>query len=176
MSSLKNIELNAQEASSYDCFKEIDLLKIKDKLADILSHLRDNGSFKEYTQHDISHIDGMLKILEYLIPDKTKKIMHPADWMMLVLSVYFHDYGMLVTQDEVSNRNLDEAFLEYKETYSGMDNNTMTEDELYENYVRIHHADRIYDWLNIIAKEEECPTRYEAAIELLKGMLGESVN
>lgn len=172
MSSLKNIELNAQEASSYDCFKEIDLLKIKDKLADILSHLRDNGSFKEYTQHDISHIDGMLKILEYLIPDKTKKIMHPADWMMLVLSVYFHDYGMLVTQDEVSNRNLDEAFLEYKETYSGMDNNTMTEDELYENYVRIHHADRIYDWLNIIAKEEECPTRYEAAIELLKGMLG----
>lgn len=40
MSSLKNIELNAQEASSYDCFKEIDLLKIKDKLADILSHLR----------------------------------------------------------------------------------------------------------------------------------------
>lgn len=44
----------------------------------------------------------------------------------------------------------------------------MTEDELYENYVRIHHADRIYDWLNIIAKEEECPTRYEAAIELLK--------
>ena len=33
MSSLKNIELNAQEASSYDCFKEIDLLKIKDKLA-----------------------------------------------------------------------------------------------------------------------------------------------
>ena len=172
MSSLKNIELNAQEASSYDCFKEIDLLKIKDKLADILSHLRDNGSFKEYTQHDISHIDGMLKILEYLIPDKTKKIMHPADWMMLVLSVYFHDYGMLVTQDEVSNRNLDEAFLEYKETYSGMDNNTMTEDELYENYVRIHHADRIYDWLNIIAKEEECPTRYEATIELLKGMLG----
>ena len=63
MSSLKNIELNAQEASSYDCFKEIDLLKIKDRLADVLSHLRDNGSFKEYTQHDISHIDGMLKIL-----------------------------------------------------------------------------------------------------------------
>lgn len=172
MSSLANIELYAQEASSYDCFKEIDLLKIKDRLADILSHLRDNGSFKEYTQHDISHIDGMLKILEYLIPDKTKKIMHPADWMMLVLSVYFHDYGMLVTQDEISNRNLDEAFLEYKETYYGMDNNSITEDELYENYVRIHHADRIYDWLNIIAKEEECPAQYEAAVELLKGMLG----
>ena len=43
MSSLKNIELNAQEASSYDCFKEIDLLKIKDKENNASGRLDDVG-------------------------------------------------------------------------------------------------------------------------------------
>ena len=169
---LKNIEKKAQKAVSYECFKGVNFLNIKDKLADVLSHLRDNGFFKEYTQHDISHVDGMLDILRYLIPIETEEIMTPADWMMLVLSVYFHDYGMLVTQDESSNKMSDDSFLEFKKQNEKTDKYEVSDDELYQQFVRIHHGDRIYDWLNIIANNDPCPSKYKVAVNLLREMLG----
>ncbi|WP_427501530.1 HD domain-containing protein [Methylomonas sp. MED-D] len=39
----------------------------------------------------------MLKNLDWIIPEQTKKVMSDADWLMIVLAVYFHDMGMLVT-------------------------------------------------------------------------------
>lgn len=37
--------------------------------------------------------------------------MTPTDWMMLVLSFYLHDFGMLVTEDEISNKDNNKDFL-----------------------------------------------------------------
>ena len=56
----------------------------------------------------------MLSLLDDIIPQHTKDIMTPADWMMVVLSFYFHDFGMLVTEDEISKRDSDNDFLNYK--------------------------------------------------------------
>ena len=41
--------------------------------------------------HSIAHIDEMLKIVEWLIPETTKEKMTYAEWLMLTLAIYFHD-------------------------------------------------------------------------------------
>ena len=41
--------------------------------------------FSEYTKHDISHVDGMLNLLDFIIPDKVQEVMTPTDWMMIVV-------------------------------------------------------------------------------------------
>lgn len=71
----------------------------------MLAHIGDGGLFDEYTKHDISHIDKMLESLDFIIPESTQKIMTGADWMLIVISTYFHDLGMLVTRNEYENRN-----------------------------------------------------------------------
>jgi molecular chaperone HtpG len=63
------------------------------------------GIFDQYTRHDISHIDEMLQNLKWLVTDSSKKSMSPADWLMVVLAIYFHDLGMLVTKEEYNARN-----------------------------------------------------------------------
>ena len=49
-------------------------------------------------------IDEMLEILDWLIPKDTKAIMSPADWLLTVLAIYFHDLGMLVPPEEYERK------------------------------------------------------------------------
>ena len=63
-----------------------------------------DGIFSTYTRHDISHIDSMLRMLDWLIPDETKKAMTSVDWLLIVLAIYLHDLGMAVTWAEFENR------------------------------------------------------------------------
>ena len=84
-------EEKAQECLSYSFCGSLNLQHIKDTLAKILNHIGDNGMFAEYTMHDISHVNGMLSLLDKIIPDTTKYAMTPADWLMTVLAIYFHD-------------------------------------------------------------------------------------
>src|SRR3712207_9010910 len=53
----------------------------------------------------ISHIDAMLGMYSWLIPDKTQEAMTPADWLLLTLSTYLHDFGLLVTRDELDRKS-----------------------------------------------------------------------
>jgi len=108
-------ETQAERAETLPAFSGIKLLHVKRKLAELLSLIGRGGIFDEYTRHDISHIDEMLKILDWLIPDTTKSIMSPADWFLIVLAVYFHDLGMLVTKEEFKNR-YSSGFPEYRDT------------------------------------------------------------
>ena len=96
-----NAEIKALDAIKLTSFSSVNLENIKKILKDALEQNRSNGVFREYTQHDISHIDGMLVLVDDIIPKETKDIMSPTDWMMLVLSFYLHDFGMLVTKDEI---------------------------------------------------------------------------
>lgn len=100
----------------------------------------------------------MLKIVEWLIPEKTQDVMTPAEWMMLVLSIYFHDMGMLITKDEFDNRG-DSDFTAYKKDVRdlkyGRDylqkTQSLGEKEdifLYQEYVRKNHAKRIRMWIS----------------------------
>jgi hypothetical protein len=101
----------------------------------------------------------MLKILDWLIPDDTKSIMSPADWLMTVLSIYFHDVGMLVTKEEFKQRESSgfpdyrdrvlfagDYGTDYKSKISELDSEE-GERFLYQEFVRHQHAERIANWI-----------------------------
>ena len=119
----------------------------------------------KYTVHDISHINEMLKIAEWLIPDSTKSIMTDSEWLMLTLAIYFHDLGMVVSKKEFEQRESNSLFVEFKQ--SALENATpeykkFVEDEkyLYQEFVRANHAFRIKEWL-----ENKGENKYGAANE-----------
>ena len=113
------IELNAEKAERLRTFSGVKVLHIKKQVELLLSHIGDMGIFSEYTKHNISHIEEMLKLAEWVIPEETQKIMTSSEWMMLVLSIYFHDMGMIVTKKEFENRD-NSDFTEYKKkVYEG---------------------------------------------------------
>lgn len=150
---LKSIaEQNALAALSIDAFRGFDLRNAKNVLAQMLNHIGRDKMFSEYTKHDISHVDGMLGLLDDIIVDKARNVMTPTDWLMLVLSVYFHDIGMIITSDEFENRENDEDFMDYLNTIDKKyyeDLKPENRDKaVYQDYVRNHHGDRVYDWIS----------------------------
>ncbi len=148
------VEIQAEKAENLSFCRGIKLLHIRDKVEEMLSMIGRESIFEEYTVHDIRHIDEMLKISEWLIPEKTKKSMTSAEWLMLTLAIYFHDLGMLVTREEFKNRektdfsNYKTKILngtepsEYKE-YVKQQEDTF----LYQEFVRENHAIRIRQWI-----------------------------
>ena len=153
---LKNyVEIQAEKAENLSFCSGIKLLHIRNSVEELLSFIGRGGIFEEYTLHSIAHIDEMLKIVEWLIPDETKKVLTQAEWLMLTLAVYFHDLGMVVTKDEYAKRNStsfkaykekllnEQKYVEYKEyVTSGID-----EHFLYQEFVRENHARRIKLWI-----------------------------
>lgn len=142
------IEKRAERAENLSFCKGIKVLKIKDTIASMLNVIGTNEIFEQYTVHDISHINEMLKIAEWLIPDSTKELMTDAEWLMLTLAIYFHDLGMVVSKKEFEQREDNSLFVEFKQNI--LDNTTpeykkFIEDEkyLYQEFIRSNHAFRI---------------------------------
>jgi hypothetical protein len=84
--------------------------------------------------------------------------MTEADWLLIVLSSYFHDVGMLVTESEYAARAdsdfesfcAEELFVgdkgrDYKSKVMALGDDA--DRFLYQEYVRYHHAGRIADWI-----------------------------
>lgn len=159
-------EGKAKEALALNTFSSLNIENIKHTLKEALEQNRSNGVFREYTQHDISHIDGMLALLTDIVPQSTKDIMTSADWMMVVLSFYLHDFGMLVTEDEITNRRSNIDFQDYKLKHATL---SLSEDELFQNYIRDNHGERISDWLLTL---DDLTTNGDTHKELLKGIVG----
>ena len=151
-------ECRAEKAEKLRIFSGLKLLHIKREVKKLLSHIGDYGIFAEYTKHDISHIDEMLKMTEWIIPEKTKTIMTSAEWMMLVLSIYFHDMGMLISKNEFENRDRTKyAKFKYKVYNCELGKDYLAkvrslgdsgESFLYQEYVRKEHAKRIRMWIS----------------------------
>jgi molecular chaperone HtpG len=150
----------AAEALVLPPFRGVQLLRIKDHIADALALIGREGIFDEYTRHDISHVDGMLQLLDELVPDMARDKMSKADWLLLVLAVYFHDLGMLVTRDEFERRDRQEIanFAEqelfanangsdYRAKVDALDADKR-ERFLYQEYIRANHALRIRAWIS----------------------------
>ena len=175
------VEKKAAEAENLGAFQGIKLIYIRNQVEKMLALIGQDGFFDQYTRHDISHIDGMLKIIEWIIPDNTKEHMSKADWLMLVLAVYFHDMGMLVTTEEFESRDKDSAFVEYKnQALAGnlgieyrdniLDMDSDGERFMYQEYVRCQHATRIKRWVSGIYYDqppEECKSIIDNINEIL---------
>ena len=132
---------------------------IKDAVGKLLELIGREGIFSEYTRHDISHINKLLEMLEWLVPPATLRRMTVADCLMTTLAVYFHDLGMVVTRDEFERR-YESGFTEFKEKelFAGDEGkdyrektrrmpSTEAERFLYQEFVRHHHAQRIRAWV-----------------------------
>jgi molecular chaperone HtpG len=147
-------EKRAQAATVFEGFG-VSLSEIKRTTTELLSQIGKHGFFAEYSKHDISHIDEVLKLADWLVDDDTKKVMSDADWFLITLSIYFHDMGMLVTKEEFNNRDQsgfadfcsDILFsgpraAEYKSRVY-----ELAPDErdvfLYQEFVRFNHAKRV---------------------------------
>ncbi|MGJ5178198.1 HD domain-containing protein [Bradyrhizobium oligotrophicum] len=151
-------EARAQAATKYDGFG-VSLSEIKRTTAELLSQIGKHGFFAEYSKHDISHINEVLKLADWLVDDDTKKIMSDADWFLITLSIYFHDMGMLVTKNEFENRN-QSGFSSFcseilfsgprAAEYRARVNELVGEDRdvfLYQEFVRYNHARRVRQWI-----------------------------
>lgn len=156
MSELKNyVEIQAEKAENLKMCRGIKLLHIRKSVEELLSYIGKAGFFEEYTLHNIEHIDEMLKIVEWLIPEYTKEKMTKAEWLMITLAVYFHDLGMVITKNEYEEREKtsfadfkkkrlekDEVPLEYIDYVNNNDDRF-----LYQEFVRENHAKRIRNWI-----------------------------
>ena len=147
-------EQQAEAATKLRSFP-INLGEIRRTVTHILSQFGRGLMFEEYTVHDISHIDDMLNMLSWLIPESTQAQLTKAEWLMIVLSAYFHDMGLIVTEEEYNNRAMSgfENFCEgalfaapggqdYKNKIS-----ILAEDKrnrfLYQEFVRANHGRRV---------------------------------
>lgn len=144
------IESKAEQAEELPSFSGTKLSFIRDQVANILTLIGRNGIFDQYTRHDISHIDQLLKIAEWVIPSETAEAISPAEWLMLVLAIYFHDMGMLVTKKEFDARTQNRAFKRYTQELVEKGTEFKEADEvfLYQEYVRATHAQRINRWIS----------------------------
>lgn len=154
-----NAENKAVKAENLSAFCGFKLLHIRNKITQMLALIGHNEIFDEYTRHDITHVDEMLRITEWVIPASTQEAMTPADWLMLVLSIYFHDLGMLVTKAEFNSRATNTGFAAYKKKVDSGEFGSEfkarleslgdgAERFLYQEYVRENHARRIRQWIN----------------------------
>ncbi len=169
-------ELLAEEATKLSAFNGINLGGIKDSLEKMLGLIGRNEMFDQYTKHDINHVNIMLELVNDIIPEKTKGIMTKADWLLIVLSTYFHDLGMLVSKKEYNNRNNNRDFIRFKEEYESKPSNIESLKKLgqeesnrfvYQEYVRKNHGKRIADWLT----GENVELYDEKVVEKVKDMI-----
>lgn len=135
----------------------LNLEAIRNKLEKILAHIGEHDMFSEYTKHDITHVDGVLSLLDHIIPSSTAAKLTAAEWMLIVLSAYFHDFGLLITNDEFETRNENPKYMKYVNDHGLRLGNEKKERKYYENFVRIHHGDRIHDWIMGIHTEQTTP-------------------
>ncbi|WP_160116644.1 HD domain-containing protein [Pseudovibrio ascidiaceicola] len=186
MSSLSTVETKAKAATSLHAFP-VNIEDIRRSVTDILSQFGSNLIFREYTTHDITHIDDMLTTAEWIIPDKTKAVMTKGDWLMLVLSIYFHDMGLVVTESEFENRSKTgflkfcndvlfqgEAGADYRAKVEAMKQEEQ-ERFLYQEFVRHNHATRVKVWINGDDSEElgYCKSQIELVSKLLSPLTKE---
>ena len=153
-------EQRAKRAEDFpSLFGSLNLTSIRENVGEILNLIGRDGIFREYTLHDAHHIDAMLALVDKLIPSDTAARMRTADWLMIVLSCYFHDLGMLVTKKEFESRNSCAEFLIFKDGLlvgdkgkdyqEALDKMTPQECEefLYQEFVREYHGKRIFHWI-----------------------------
>ncbi|WP_159400671.1 ATP-binding protein [Streptomyces sp. XY431] len=153
-------ERYASAACDLPAFGGLSLAQTRKDLQELLGKIGSFGFFDEYTKHDITHIDAMLGKLDWLVTAETRAAMTPADWLLIVLAVYFHDLGMLVTKNEYERREESE-FPQFKaECLQASDSdsrdylarlNVLSEEGrerfLYQEFVRHHHAARVRKWI-----------------------------
>ncbi|MDB5469437.1 MAG: Chaperone protein HtpG [Caulobacter sp.] len=153
------LEGRAERATTRPGFA-VNLSDVRRATSEILELFSESKLFKEYTKHDISHVNSMVSIAEWLVTDSCYELLTDADCFFIVLSIFFHDMGLIVTDREYDRRDTTEylqyasAFLfsgEAGQDYRAKVGNLTDEDRekfLYQEFVRAHHGARVRSWLD----------------------------
>lgn len=164
MDNLSLAEQRAAAATKLEAFP-VQLYEVRRTIKQVLDLFGRNNFFSQYTVHDFSHVEAMLRDVQWIIPDETKSALTSADWLMITLSIYFHDLGLIVTEKEFQNRDLS-AFENFCQTVlfakdDGQDYKMKVESlgpELatrlfYQEFVRHNHAKRVRAWIEGVESE-----------------------
>lgn len=150
----------ADSARALPEFRKFSLPGLRAQVSEMLRLIGTvEGIFSTYSKHDISHIDVMLRSLDWLIPDRTQKAMTPVDWLLTVVAIYLHDLGMVVTTEEFQRREENESFVSWRDSLSkttpGREyiarTRRMSDEErarfYFQEFIRKGHASRIKEWI-----------------------------
>ena len=170
-------EERANEASRLSAFNQFSLPAARQNLSHMLEAINRGPFFYEYTRHDISHIDAALRSLDWLIVPATAAVMTPADWLLNVLAIYFHDLGMLITRTEFEARRDNpeyEAFrskalsdIDYQQQVASLETEHARDVFLYEEFVRATHASRVRTWIEGRLDDPSSPPEVVSELERL---------
>jgi len=152
------LEEKAAEATSLPAFP-VNLKDVRRVVREMTSLFNSSTIFKEYTIHDYRHVEDMLKIASWVITDDGLKVITDAEAILIVLSIYLHDVGLIVTDAEYSRRAKTDYIAYARENLyvgdSGKDYSAklqqLSEEErdkfLYQEFVRAHHGARVKSWI-----------------------------
>jgi molecular chaperone HtpG len=154
------LEELASKALEHDPLGSFNLRASRKTLSDMLAAIGTTSEFATYTRHDITHIDALLQAADWVIPQSTFQELTVADALVLTLAIYVHDLGMLVTKTEFAAReatgfpgfkdeilnDVSDRGVDFRDRLDALG----VEDRehfLYEEFVRVHHAERIEAWI-----------------------------
>ncbi len=157
---LTTAEARAGLATRHSAF-QVNLNGVRGAVQQILKEWKGAGFFTEYTDHSFDHVLDMLNTLDWFIPDEDKDALTDADWLLLVLSIYLHDIGLLITRHEFDRRASNHDYNRFiaNPILSG-DKQREFEARLqqlspdaadavrYQEFVRHTHGKRVASWLS----------------------------
>ena len=95
--------------SSYEISLRNELKRRDEKLAGRLPTIEEiaekilvytQSKFPYYTPHGFTHSRNVEECLNWIIPDNIKEKLHPYEIFFLILSSWFHDWGMVASEEE----------------------------------------------------------------------------
>ncbi|MDX7798087.1 ATP-binding protein [Aeromonas caviae] len=180
MTNLTNIETRAEAATKLPSFP-INLYEIREQVRLLLSEVQRYGFFNEYTNHNFDHVESMLNMANWIIPEQTKSTLQPADYLLLTLSIYFHDLGLLISLREYEQRNKNSDYQSYlkesKQNSVDKEYNaklSMLSEEMqdkinYQEFVRRTHGTRVKEW---ILGKDRSDDAFDNIKDAIQGLIG----
>lgn len=181
---LTELEKRAEKGTKLGAFP-VNLTLIRTTIRDLLKQVGKYGFFDEYTDHSFDHVHAMLETAEWVIPRSSKELLTDAEWIFLVLSIYFHDLGLLISRSEYDARESNaeynkfkheppispQKFSEFNARLSKLSPET-AEKIMYQEFVRYTHGERIRCWIEGVPLDDNDASKEVRGIikELLKSV------
>lgn len=109
-------------------------------------------AFPTYTLHNGWHQRNIIYLMGELLGSELSKVT-ALECTILILSAFYHDLGMVFTEEELTSIESESEFLEFlgqnvKARLSYESNNKRADRELIESYCRTMHAKRVWVYLD----------------------------
>ncbi len=119
-----------------------------------LVHVRD--LFPRFTDHSISHCDGVVGILDWLMPDDVKKGLNEWELYFIIAAAYLHDIGMVEGCPGIPKGSEWEKYLiEYERFNEGkaLEGELTIKQRAKRDFVRDYHHERSQEYIRDNWKE-----------------------